>query len=242
MRLIKSDADRRISLPGVPEPVPRPVDIESAQTGFRLLRTLRVYRFPQGTHIDGHAEEDEVYIAVLSGAIELVIRTAAGDESRYELAAPESSASAVACVAYLPVHGEYQLTARTDADVAYARATPQGARPAASFPIRATTEAPPGSPVLLDLRSHAERLRLQLLRISDRARQSRMDLFDGGASADGALLHVRSKNNGARLAVVADGRREKLHDGDTVAIGAGERAALEGGFGTDVLGMLVWAE
>jgi len=249
MRLIKPDASRRITLPGVSKAVPRPVDIEAAQTHFQLLRTLRIYRFAQGSRIEGHAEEDEVYIAVLAGTIKLVIHGAAGAGHRYELAAPEaSSSSATACVAYLPVHGEYVLTALTDADVAYVRATPHGTRAAASFAIDAAARASRAptasrtSPVILDLRSHAERLRLQLLRVSATGADSRLDLFGGGASADGALLHVRSKDNGAQVAVVTNGERENLHDWDTVAIGAGERAALESGSGADVLGLLVWAE
>ena len=242
MRLIKPDANRRITLPGVPEPVPRPVDIESAQTGFQLLRTLRIYRFAQGTRIEGHAEDDEVYIAVLAGTIKLVIHAAAGAGYRYELTAPEEASNATACVAYLPAQGEYQLTALTDADVAYVRATPRGARPAASFAIDAAPALRPASPVILDLRLHAERLRLQLLRVSGRTVDLRANLFGGGLGADGALLHVRSKRNGAQIAVVANGQRETLHDGDTVAIGADERAALESGPGADVLGLLVWAE
>lgn len=242
MRLIKPDANRRIALPGVAEPVPRPVDIEAAQIGFKLLRTLRIYRFAQGTHIEGHAEEDEVYIAVLAGSIELVIRTAVGTESRYVLAAPDASSSAARCVAYLPVHGEYVLTAQADADVAYARATPRGARPPASFTIDAAPATRTASPVILDLLLHAERLRLQLLRVSGRTVDLRANLFGGGLGADGALLHVRSSRNGAQIAVVANGQRETLHDGDTVAIGADERATLESGPGTDVLGLLVWAE
>lgn len=247
MRLIKPDANRRIALEGVAQPVPRPVDIDATQAGFKALRTLRIYRFPEGTHIDGHAEEDEVFIVVLQGTIELHIRTAEGKELPCTLAAPHDSSNPVACAAYLPVHGQYALRACTGADVAYMRATPKGTRPAASFTVDAAASARSPAPALLDVGPHAERLRLRLFRLAGSpAAASRVELSAGGSMPDGALLHVRvqaqGQDQGAGPMLHMDGRRESLKDWDTIVLPAGARVALGGANGADALALLVWAE
>ncbi len=51
----------------------RPVDIDQSQTGFANLRSLRIYRFDAGSVIDGHAEEDEVFVVVMAGSVELTM-------------------------------------------------------------------------------------------------------------------------------------------------------------------------
>ena len=163
-RLFKADHARRIELAGV-GPTARPVDIDQAQTGFDALRTLRIYRFEPPATVHGHAEEDEVFIVVLSGEIELQVRSEHWQRSdeRFILTAG-ATAAAVACAAYLPPHAGYALTPRSAADVAYVRALPTGARPPAIF---STTprEALSGSRVLLEPRSHAQRLRCQIWQI-----------------------------------------------------------------------------
>ncbi|MBV8740679.1 MAG: 5-deoxy-glucuronate isomerase [Sinobacteraceae bacterium] len=242
MRLIRPDARRTISLPGVAQPVPRPVDIDNAQTGFRILRTLRIYRFQPGTQIEGHAEEDEVFIVVLQGEIELEMRAHGSADCRTTLAAPAHAPDGIACAAYLPLRGEYLLTAQTDADVAYARATPKEARPAASFTPDALGDSPAGLRVILDLRSPAERLRVQIIRAPECGGISRAELFEGGVCPGEALLHVRTDEAGGPFAVIVNGHRQTLQSWDTVAIGPGERAALDGDPGSNFTALLVWGE
>jgi 5-deoxy-D-glucuronate isomerase len=123
MILIKPDKNRRIEIPGVPAPVERPVDIDQALTGFTSLRTLRIYRFEAASVVEGHAEEDEVFIVLLSGSAELTM----SDELASGSASPDPSypvtlsapgiASGVACAAYLPPGGAYKLVAITNAEV-----------------------------------------------------------------------------------------------------------------------------
>ena len=103
----------------------RPVDIDQSQTGFAVLRSMRIYQFRAGSPIDGHAEEDEVFIVVLAGSVQLTMSECETSESSLQ-----SSVSAVGsakgdpCVAYLPPNGSYRLTPTTDVEVAYMRVTP----------------------------------------------------------------------------------------------------------------------
>ena len=73
LRLFEPDHERRVLVPGVPGPARRPVDIDQSVTGFDTLRSLRVYRFDSGAVIDGHAEEDEVFVVVVAGRAELSV-------------------------------------------------------------------------------------------------------------------------------------------------------------------------
>ena len=94
MKLLQADHDRRLEIPGVPGLACRPVDIDAAKTGFEDLRSLRIYRFePEGV-IEGHAEEDEVYVVLLAGSAKLVITWGAAEEfsEQHTLTAPESRA------------------------------------------------------------------------------------------------------------------------------------------------------
>jgi 5-deoxy-D-glucuronate isomerase len=72
MQVIPPDFDRTVDLPGV-GPTPRPVDVDRGVTGFRDLVSLRVYDFADGTVIEGEAEEDEVLVTLLSGAVEIAV-------------------------------------------------------------------------------------------------------------------------------------------------------------------------
>ena len=72
MRLIEPDENRMIDLPGV-GPCPRPVDIDQRLTGFRTLKSLRIYRFQTGPAIHGESEIDEVFILPLVGTLEIEI-------------------------------------------------------------------------------------------------------------------------------------------------------------------------
>ncbi|MEP6645406.1 MAG: hypothetical protein ABJA69_12965, partial [Acidobacteriaceae bacterium] len=73
MKLLKADHNRRLEIPGVPNLVRRPVDIDKSQTGFANLRSLRIYRFDADSVINGHAEEDEVFIVGMAGSVELAM-------------------------------------------------------------------------------------------------------------------------------------------------------------------------
>ena len=72
MQQFASDFSRRIDLEGV-GPAPRPVDIDQKQTGFKTLKSLRIYRFQPGPPILGESEVDEVFILPLTGEIQMAI-------------------------------------------------------------------------------------------------------------------------------------------------------------------------
>lgn len=238
MKVLKPDFTRRIALPGVPQPVPRPVDIDSALTGFTALRTLRIYRFEAASVIEGHAEEDEVLIIVLEGTIDLTMRAARQPEVDFRLTAPAPGA---ASVAYLPVHGEYRLTARSAADVAYLRATPAGpGRSPAAFDVQAARAADGILGTVLTVGAHAERLRLQIFAGEAGAAGARCVPCPQGALAGGTLLHLRLAGAGAAARI--EGAVEPLQSWDTVALERGERPVLSVAPGAFVLGVLSWAE
>ena len=145
MRIIEPDFDRMIDLPGV-GPTPRPVDIDQTVTGFSDLVSLRIYEFAAGTAIDGEAEEDEVLVVLLSGAVSIAVTGA--HEAEFQLDADGDWAI------YLPPRHHYRLEPLTPATVAYARARPAAAAEPKSFRpvggVRAIAEP-------------AQRLRLRLL-------------------------------------------------------------------------------
>ncbi|MBV9697962.1 MAG: 5-deoxy-glucuronate isomerase [Gammaproteobacteria bacterium] len=242
MRLIRPDAQRRIDLPGAPGPVPRPVDIGQAQTGFQVLRTLRIYRFEPGTRIEGHAEEDEVFIVALDGHVELDVRAPESPERHLVLAAADAAAPHAPCAVYLPAHGTYVLCAPGAAEIAYARATPRAARAPASFAPPQVPQRKADLPVVLDVGRHADRLRLQVLHGTPARGAARAELFGGGGSPGEALLHVRALGAAPQLAVRVGARCEALASGDTVVIGAGEPATLEVAAAEAVTALLVWGE
>ena len=239
-QIFKADHARRIELAGV-GPAPRPVDIDQAQTGFAALRTLRIYRFDPPATVHGHAEEDEVFIVVLCGEVELQMRSEhwSRNDARFVLEAADA-ASPVACVAYLPPHAEYALTPRTPADVAYARARPISGRSPAVF----TTAPLPngaGTQLLLDESSHAERLRLQLWQI--RTREIAADLMPANrpVAAGEILIYVRAA---PVLAVTVDAQdlpTVALESWDTLAVSAGEWPRLRVAARSSALSLVVSA-
>jgi hypothetical protein len=239
-RLLKADHARRIELEGV-GPAPRPVDIDQEQTGFSALRTLRVYRFDPPAVIRGHAEEDEVFIVVLGGVIDLKIRSAhwsRSDES-FNLKAADGTDSVV-CAAYLPPHAEYALTPRTTADVAYVRALPVGGRSPAVFAAKTHRDGA-GRQLLLDESSHAERLRLKLWRLDTRAAAAALVPANRPVADGDALIHVRSTPDHV-LTVEAPGLAGVALDSwDTVAVAAGERPEIRLAPGSSALGLVVTA-
>lgn len=229
MKVIQADHDRRYQIPGVPGDARRPVDIDASNTGFRCLRSLRLYRFEAGSVVDGHAEEDEVFVVVTSGSLEMKI----GWEDRpvdavgvYMLAAP-GDAKGAPFVAYLPPHSVYQLTPHTVVDVAYARATPVEGRSPAVFGVVASGTGD-GITTLLDERSHAERLRLKVVRLEARAGKEVTLPLPGDADAGcEALVHVQSSPAEGVVSLLSDdGAWLPLHSWETAAFDPGERAVL----------------
>ncbi len=219
MLLIKPDHDRRVEIAGVEAPVRRPVDIDQAKTGFANLRTLRIYQFEAGSVIDGHAEDDEVFIVVLSGSIELMIRSDNWKENQRTFTLSASTVNGgVACAAYLPPHAAYKLTPQSAADVAYARATPIGTRPPKIFSSRRMVEGA-NLTVLLDEPAYAERLRLRLVAID--ARQSEVALSSNDVSHDKVeALHFIQGEPAERIATITgtDTRLTSVDAWDTIAL------------------------
>lgn len=150
MKLIAPDFTRRIDLPGV-GPCPRPVDIDQSLTGFDRLVSLRIYTFADGTTIDGEAEDDEVYIVLLSGAATI----AASGAHAASFTLSETGERAI----YLPPDHHYHLEPRGETSIAYMRAKPGRALPPAGFSAREGREILPNP-------GHADRLKLRLVALT----------------------------------------------------------------------------
>ena len=241
MILIKPLHERRIELPGVPSPVPRPVDIDSSVTGFASLRTLRIYRFEEGSVIEGHAEEDEVFIVVLSGAVELTM-TANDIAPVFVMLSDPLSAQGDGCAAYLPPGAAYKLIARSDADVAYARATPVGARPPQIF-AASRTKQNSGVHILLDQRNYAERLRLRLLEVPLLKSDLSFTLAENVDPECEALIHFRITPSERQIEATSTESDPILLDSwDTLAIAPLEPLSCKIGSGTSALILVTMAE
>lgn len=240
MKLIKADHDRRLEIAGVPGLVRRPVEIDQSKTGFANLRTLRIYRFDPESVIDGHAEEDEVFIIVLSGSIELTMSLGSEEGSPVILSAVGDSDSS-ACIAYLPPQAAYRLVPKGQADIAYVRATPVGKRsprvfrPSARLGSSAVT-------ILLNETSYAEKLGVRLARID--AAQGEVDFAPLSESETNceALLHVRNAMVGAITVLpTSDSAPIALESWDTVSVAPGEFPTLRIATGTAFVVILLSA-
>ncbi len=226
MQLIKADHERRLELPGVPAPVRRPVDIDRALTNFANLRSLRIYRFDAQTVINGHAEEDEVFVVVLAGSVEFSVQeaNAEGEWRSFRLSAVSGSDDQ-ACIAYLSPHAAYRLTPQTDADVAYARATPVGGRPSTVFTSNLLRDAA-GVVVLLEEEAYAQRLRLRLVQIEASEDDLAFTPIRESESGYEALVHIRTVP-AEQVATVTTGAETMQADSwDTVAVAPGDRPTL----------------
>ncbi|GAC1304054.1 MAG: hypothetical protein NVSMB10_06660 [Steroidobacteraceae bacterium] len=241
MRLIKPDHARTLALAGVPGPVRRPVDIDQSQTGHTALRTLRIYRFDAGSVIDGHAEEDEVFIVVLAGSAELSMSSERWPGSRSQFALVAAGSADAPCAAYLPPHAAYRLIPRGDAEVAYARATPVSGRPPEVFTVRPRVNAA-GSTVLLDAGAYAQRLRLRLLRIDAQAAAVAVPLVPPSAAMCEALVHLRTVPTRGAATIMAPGAAAtSLDSWDTVAVAPGESLRLHVAAGSSALAVMTMA-
>lgn len=150
MNLFPADFSRMIDLPGV-GPCARPVDVDQTITGFSDLVSMRVYVFEPGPAIDGDAEDDEVYIVLLSGAARIEVTGA--QNAVFDLA--EDGIRAV----YLPIGHHYHLTPQARSEIAYLRAKPNGAKAPAGF-------ASGERPHILRDPAYADRLTVQLIEVS----------------------------------------------------------------------------
>lgn len=209
MKIIKPDFARRIEIPGIADPVRKPVDIDPGITGFETLRTLRIYQFEPGSVVDGHAEDDEVFLVVLSGSAELTLST---PESKGTPVSVEGALSLadLPCVAYLPPHSEYQLVPKTRTDVAYARATPSTGRPPKTF------RPQPEGASLLNNSDYAQSLRILLYKV-----EAGEKLATGLAGLPGkaeALLHIRYLQSPETQAVGGQPNLNRLEPWDTIAL------------------------
>ncbi len=113
--VIRPDEGNMIELPGV-GPCPRPVDIDQGVTGFKRLKSLRVYRFAPGRVIEGESEIDEVWITPITGTVRIDI---AG-------AHPIGADLATGAQLYMTPYHAYRLAPSSPALVAYARAEAEG--------------------------------------------------------------------------------------------------------------------
>ncbi len=227
MKLIKADYNRRIAIPGVPELVQRPVDIDPTRTGFANLRSLRIYRFDAESTIEGHAEEDEVLVVVLAGSIEFTVSgDNSGEEPRPLTLSAASEAHSDPCVAYLPPGSAYRLLAKTDAQVAYARATPASGPPSKAFTPRGRTDAE-GITVLLEEKAYAQRLRLRLVQINASGDDVEFTPIEESEAMLEALVHVRTTPTEAAATISnAESGPILLQSWDTAAVAPGDLPTL----------------
>ncbi len=240
MKLIKPDHTRRIDIEGVPQPVRRPVDIDQSQTGFKNLRTLRIYRFDAGSVIDGHAEEDEVFIILLSGLAELSM-TAEGIDIRSALLSSAGDRVSTACAAYLPPNGTYQLIAKSECDVAYVRATPAGIR-LPKVLVQNPSAVSEGVTVLFEESAHAEKLRVRLLQVDAELRTVDVSVMKPSETHFETLAHFRTTGQGSGSAVTAeDSSQYPLKPWDTLVLPSGAPTTLRVAAGSSAQILVVFA-
>jgi hypothetical protein len=242
MKLIKADHHRRLAIPGVPDSVLRPVDIDKAQTGFAKLRSLRIYRFDAGAVVNGHAEEDEVLILVLAGTVELtLIDNNSGDNALSFIVSAASDSPGHPCAAYLPPHAAYRLISRTGADVAYARATPADGPPPHIFSSHAGPDHE-GIGLLLEEASYPRLLRVRLLQVRPGEREIAMNPTEEVEDPCEALIHVRTVPE-ERVATIAEtgAAAIPLTSWDTVATIYGDHPTLRIATGSSALILIVFA-
>ena len=242
MHLIKANHERAVELAGVTGLVPRPVDIDQTSTHFKALRTLRIYRFTPPAVIDGHAEDDEVFIAVLTGSVDLVMRSENWPDSgaSFRLTAANDR-EAVACAAYLPPQAEYQLTPVVSAEVAYARAKPTGSR-APHILTSAPRVENAGACVLLENSTHAERLRCRLMQIDAAFQSMAVAPIRDDEEQSETLIHVRTRPARSAATIETDGSPSTaLESWDTIALPPGSNPTLRVSAGTSAVGFIVMA-
>jgi hypothetical protein len=206
MLIVRPDFARRIDLPGA-GPCPRPIDLDRHRAPLRNLVSLRVYSFARGIAIEGEAEGDEVFIALMRGAADFAIDRDSDASAIFALR--EDGRRAL----YMPPHACYRLHATEDCAIAYARCVPARADLPAAHAIAADGGITRGT---------ASGMTLALARLD--AGQA-ISAGDRNAAAE-RFVHVRASGDAAlRLG------GERLGDWDAAIIAEGETAtiAAEGG-------------
>lgn len=242
MQRIKADHHRVLTLAGVPDPVHRPVDIDQSQTAFASLRSLRIYRFNAGSVIDGHAEEDEVLIVVLAGSVQLTMseRDLEEGSSRFTLS-EVGDPQGHPCVAYLPPNGAYQLIPRSDAEVAYARATPSTGRSPAVFFAKVRSDDA-GDDVLFEETTYPQRLRLQVVQLNATQDSFAITPVERSESGCEAFVHVKTASAHGAVTIWETGKEPvALESWDTVSVMPGERPTLRVASAASALLLIVLA-
>ena len=243
MQVLHADHQTRYEVPGVPGLVRKPVNLDGAEVGFSKLRSLRLYQFDRGSVIDGHAEQDEVFVIVTAGSVEIQIGYS--DEvvdgfGTFTLSAPGSFASG-SFVAYLPPHSVYRMTPHTAADVVYARATPSQGRKPAVFRANTTASAD-GTCTFFEDGTHAERLRLKVLRVAPTQGNTVLRPVGPADNSCEAFVHLQG-TPAAKVGSLSDGGAAtlSLESWDTIALGPGENPALQVEQGSAVIIVAVLA-
>lgn len=145
MKVIAPDFDRALDLPGL-GPVPCPVDIDQAGTGFADLSSLRIHDFDAGVVVDGEAGADEVLLTLLAGVV--TVEVIGAFDATFTLQADGD------WVLYLPPRHRYRLSPIAQATVAFVRARPfDASAPRAFAPLNG----------VLAVEEGPSRLRLRLL-------------------------------------------------------------------------------
>jgi hypothetical protein len=225
MKLIKPDFNGTVEIEGITGPVPRPVSIDQAITGFERLRTLRVYQFSAGVPVDGHAEEDEVFLVILSGSVELNLSGQGTSIGPIRLDAADRKAEAP-CAAYLPPHGEYRLVPITSASVAYVRARPQSGPPPKVFPM-ASVPRDAAKNVVFDAEDYAQRLRLRIVAIPTVNDESSFaGVADYNADRE-RLIHIQDPGKHTSMTACDGDELVSVSAWDTVILRPGEHPVLK---------------
>lgn len=241
MKVIHADHSAHVTIPGVAEPVQRPVSIDKPLAKLQTLRSLRIYRFKAGSVIAGHAEEDEVLIVVLAGSVELTLWEGHGQRPRTFSLAAVTEAPGQPCAAYLCPGGEYTLAPNSQADVAYARATPPDGPPPQVFRSSAEINVQEIALVLQEER-YARLLRIRILRIKAQAREVSFLPLEDEAHGREALVHIRSAPEAGAVTVSSGNQTpEPLASWDSIAIAPGERPAVRIAEGSSALILIVFA-
>jgi KduI/IolB family len=242
MKLIKADHHRRVEIPGLPAPARRPVDIDKSQTGFANLRSLRIYSFDVDSVINGHAEEDEVLIVVLAGSVELTMSDHnSADSPRPFTLSAASEVHNDPCAAYLPPHAAYQLIPQSDADVAYARATPADGRPPRIFTSHLRLDHA-GVALVLEESTYPQLLRLRLLQITPVQHEIAFTPIEESENRCEALIHIRTVPT-ERVATITTAATEpaQVNSWDTLCVMPGDRPLLRVAAGSSALVLTILA-
>lgn len=242
MKLMKADHDRRLEIQGVSGLVRRPVDIDASKTGFTDLRSLRIYRFDAGGVVKGHAEDDEVFLVVMTGSVELQISWGPANEfsKMCKLTAP-CAAQNDPFVAYLPPHSGYELTVLTEADIAYARANTEEIRSPRVFHA-GNVESEEEMSELFQDDTHSVRMRLRYMQVNAKRKALKFELAGGDGVAAETLIQVRTEPADCAANLIVPGNQPmSVSSWDTVALSKGESADLEVAEGSAVTILMVSA-